>query len=53
MEQPLHIYFFSGTHWDREWYQHFQGFRWRLVKMMDDALEKLEQYPDFPVFTLD
>lgn len=53
MNQPFTIYLINGTHWDREWYQNFQGFRWRLVSMMDDALEQLKGHPDFPVFNLD
>lgn len=47
------IYVFSGTHWDREWYQTFQGFRYRLVSMMNDMIEALEQDPKFKVFHLD
>lgn len=53
MNEPFSIYLISGTHWDREWYQDFQGFRWRLVSMMDDALKQLKAHPDFPVFNLD
>jgi len=44
------IFYFSSTHWDREWYQEFQGFRYRLVKMADgliDLLEKDEEYKTF------
>ena len=44
---------FSGTHWDREWYQDFQGFRYRLVEMMDDLLQELETDPRYGVFHLD
>lgn len=47
------VYYFSGTHWDREWYQTFQGFRYRLVKMMDGLLDTMEQDKDFGVFHLD
>ncbi|MHA6480922.1 glycoside hydrolase family 38 N-terminal domain-containing protein [Paenibacillus sp. strain BS8-2] len=50
---PQSIYLFSSTHWDREWYQTFQGFRARLVKMMDELIETLENQPDFEVFHLD
>ncbi|MEW5817609.1 MAG: glycoside hydrolase family 38 C-terminal domain-containing protein, partial [Spirochaetota bacterium] len=49
----LNIYYFSGTHWDREWYQSFQGFRYRLVAMMDELIEVLNAIPDFKVFHLD
>lgn len=47
------LYIISSTHWDREWHSPFQGFRYRLVKVMDAMLTDLEQHPDFPVFILD
>ncbi len=31
-----------STHWDREWYLPFQGFRYGLVDMMDNLLSALE-----------
>jgi alpha-mannosidase len=49
----MDIYLFSGTHWDREWYQDFQGFRFRLVEMMDDLIDELETDPRYGVFHLD
>lgn len=53
MKKNKDIYYFSGTHWDREWYQTFQGFRYRLVKMMDGLLKGMEEIPEFKVFHLD
>lgn len=47
------IYYFSSTHWDREWYETFQGFRFRLVEMMNELIEVLENTPDFQTFHLD
>src|SRR3954469_11793252 len=41
------------THWDREWYQPFEVFRWRLARMLDDLLDLLETEPRFERFTLD
>ena len=41
------------THWDREWYQPFQGFRGRLVAMVDDLIEVLESDPRFEYFFFD
>ena len=43
----------SHTHWDREWYETFQGYRFRLVRMFDELLEILEQNPDYKVFHTD
>ena len=52
-DKALTIYFFSGTHWDREWYQTFQGFRYRLVSMVNGLIDLLESSPDFKVFHFD
>lgn len=43
----------SHTHWDREWYQDFQGYRQRLVFQIDMLMDLLEQKPDFKHFHLD
>ncbi len=38
-----------STHWDREWYRQFQGFRYYLVEMVDKLLDTLEKggIPEF------
>lgn len=43
----------SHTHWDRAWYLPFQGFRYRLVRMIDELIEVLKTDSDFYAFTLD
>lgn len=40
------------THWDREWYEPFQTFRMRLVELVDQLLEQMDEDPLFR-FTLD
>ena len=52
-EEKFTIYYFAGTHWDREWYQPFQGFRYRLVSVVNELIEVLEKNPEFRVFHLD
>ena len=47
------IFFVSHTHWDREWYEPFQVFRWRLVKCIDKLLDILSTEPDYEHFLLD
>jgi alpha-mannosidase/mannosylglycerate hydrolase len=47
----MHI--ISHTHWDREWYQEFQGYRQRLVYQMDSLLDLLEKRPEYKYFHLD
>lgn len=47
------IYVLSHTHWDREWYQDFQGFRMRLVHMMDELIDHMERDADYRYFMLD
>ena len=43
----------SNTHWDREFRRSFERTRYRLLTMMDKAIEILEGDPDFRSFTLD
>jgi len=43
----------SHTHWDREWYQEFQGYRQRLVFQIDALMDLLEQRPEYRYFHLD
>ncbi len=47
------IFYFSSTHWDREWYQDFQGFRYRLVKLVNKLLGILDNDPEFKTFHFD
>lgn len=49
----LKLYVISHTHWDREWYQSFQKYRYRLVRVMDDLIVGLEKDPEYTVFHLD
>ncbi|MBQ2726614.1 MAG: hypothetical protein IJF78_12990 [Clostridia bacterium] len=49
----MKIFLYSGTHWDREWYQTFQGFRHRLVEMTDLMLDGLDRRDDYGVFHFD
>ncbi|MBQ4110515.1 MAG: hypothetical protein IJC74_06480 [Clostridia bacterium] len=53
MDKTLDIFYFSSTHWDREWYQDFQGFRYRLVKMTDKLIDLFESDPDYKTFHFD
>ena len=46
-------HYVSSTHWDREWYESFQGFRMRLVTLLDEVIETLERDPAFASFVLD
>ena len=41
------------THWDREWYQTFQQFRIRLINLVDNLIDILENDKTFSDFTLD
>jgi hypothetical protein len=36
-------HFIRSTHWDREWYEPFQGYRMRLVSMLDEVLETMRK----------
>jgi membrane-associated phospholipid phosphatase len=41
------------THWDREWYERFEGYRARLVPMVSKLLDLLERDSSFTSFTFD
>ena len=41
------------THWDREWYERFEGYRARLVPMVSKLLDLLERDEAFRSFTFD
>lgn len=49
----MKIFIHSGTHWDREWYQSFQGFRFRLAGVTDGIIETLEKQDDYGIFHFD
>lgn len=53
MKKEFDIFYFSGTHWDREWYQDFQGFRYRLVKMVDGLMELFDRDEAYQTFHFD
>lgn len=42
-----------SSHWDREWYRPFEGFRCRLVDMLDRAIDCVEKVPGYTSFLLD
>lgn len=47
------IYLISKTHWDREWYLDFQSSRIRLVHLVDNLLDILDDDPEFSSFMMD
>lgn len=46
-------HYVASTHWDREWYESFQGFRYRLAKLLDEVFTHLEANPAFASFEMD
>jgi len=51
--QSVHLVVVPHTHWDREWYQPFQEFRVRLVRLIDRLLALFEHDPAFAHFHFD
>ena len=47
------IYVTSSSHWDREWYQPFEHYRGRLVRMIDKLLDILENDSEYRYFHFD
>lgn len=50
---PRIAHYVSSTHWDREWYEPFQGFRMRLVSMLDEVFDTFDSDPEFKKFYMD
>jgi len=50
---PPRGYLVVSTHWDREWYEPFQHYRFRLVDVLDGVLDLLEEDPAFTSFMTD
>lgn len=46
-------YYVASTHWDREWYEPFQGFRYHLVRLMDEVLDTMSRDERFACFQTD
>ena len=47
------VFVIPHTHWDREWYERFEGYRARLVPMVSRLLDVLDRDPEFRSFTFD
>ncbi len=47
------LHFISHTHWDREWYLPYQKLRYRMVKLIDNLLDLLDNNPEFKYYYLD
>lgn len=52
-EGDMKLFIYSGTHWDREWFEYFRGFQYNLVGMTNDMLDGLENTEDYGVFHFD
>jgi mannosylglycerate hydrolase len=50
---PRRVAVVPHTHWDREWYDPFQTFRIRLVRLVDGLLDQMEQDSSYAHFLLD
>src|SRR5574341_386192 len=42
MDLKRRVHYVLSTHWDREWYQSFQDYRYRLFRSLDRVLEGIE-----------
>ncbi|HEV8420456.1 MAG TPA: hypothetical protein VGR13_03780, partial [Actinomycetota bacterium] len=50
---PTRVFLVPLTHWDREWYEPFEGFLARLIEMMDHLIELASADPPLAHFHLD
>lgn len=49
----MHIYIYSHTHWDREWYLSQTQFQYRLVRTLDEIIALLDAGDGLDNFVLD
>ncbi len=50
---PRKVAVVPHTHWDREWYDPFQTYRMKLVRLVDDLLDLMESDSSYRHFLLD
>jgi hypothetical protein len=53
MPAPVVLHVVPHTHWDREWYEPFEVYRFQLVKVVDRLLEVLDTDEGFRHFNFD
>ncbi len=46
-------HYVASSHWDREWYEPFQYYRFRLVDVLDAAIDLLERDPAYRFYQTD
>jgi len=51
--RPRQVAVVPHTHWDREWYDPFQTYRLKLVRLVDDLLDLVESDTSYRHFLLD
>ncbi|MBS4536772.1 alpha-mannosidase [Clostridium sp. D2Q-14] len=49
----MNFYIVSHTHWDREWHKTFEEYRIKLIRVMDDLLNLLENDEKYLSFMFD
>ncbi len=53
MVEKMNVHVVTHTHWDREWYAPFEVFKGRLLELIDNLIEEMDNYPHFKHFMLD
>jgi alpha-mannosidase len=53
MTEKFNVFVYHHTHWDREWWTTMQDLRIRLVELIDELLDVLDDDPEFRCFLLD
>lgn len=53
LRSKLTVHYIASTHWDREWYEPFQHYRYRLVDVLDGLIELMERDPAYRFYQTD
>ena len=52
-QRGVTAHYVANSHWDREWYESFQNYRFRLVNVIDEAIDLLERDPEYRCWHMD
>lgn len=52
-DKKIKAHYVVSTHWDREWYETFQQFRYHLVELLDEVIDTMRADEHFACFQTD
>src|SRR5262249_6523079 len=53
LDKDINAILVCSSHWDREWYWHFQAYREKLVRLLDEITLRLTTKDNLPYYQMD